>query len=91
MGAPISKNVWEDKEPPLHLQMNYKVVDDAGHELAMSRDLAQLQSQLGQAAQLTFAQVDDEEKNSIERDNVMRWDFWRFAPKKLRLREWENN
>jgi ATP-dependent RNA helicase HrpA len=75
VGAPISNNVWEDKEPPLHLQMNYKVVDDAGHELAMSRDLAQLQSQLGQAAQLTFAQVDDEEKNSIERDNVMRWDF----------------
>lgn len=75
MGAPISNNVWEDKEPPLHLQMNYKVVDDAGHELAMSRNLAQLQLQLGQAAQLTFAQVDDEEKNSIERDNVIRWDF----------------
>ena len=75
VGMPISSNVWKDKEPPLYLQMSYKVVDDAGHELAMSRDLAQLQSQLGQAAQLTFAQVDDEEKNSIERDNVMHWDF----------------
>jgi len=75
VGVPVSSNILEDKEPPLYLQMNYKVVDDAGRELAMNRDLAQLQSQLGQAAQLTFAQVDDEEKNSIERDNVMRWDF----------------
>ena len=76
VGAPILNNVWEDKEAPLYLQMNYKVIDDAGNELAMSRNLAQLQSQLGQAAQLTFAQVDAvEEKNSIERDNVLRWDF----------------
>ncbi|GJL71857.1 MAG: ATP-dependent helicase [Nitrosomonas sp.] len=75
VGEPISNNVWADKEPPLYLQMNYKVIDDAGNELAMSRNLAQLQSQLGQAAQLTFAQADAEEKNSIERDNVIRWDF----------------
>jgi ATP-dependent RNA helicase HrpA len=75
VSEPISNNVWTDKEPPLYLQMNYKVIDDAGNELAMSRNLAQLQSQLGQAAQLTFAQADAEEKNSIERDNVIRWDF----------------
>ncbi len=75
IGAPISSNVWENKEPPLYLQMNYKVVDDAGHELAMSRDLPQLQAQLGQAAQLTFAKADNKEKNDIERDNVMHWDF----------------
>ncbi|MBA2482971.1 MAG: ATP-dependent RNA helicase HrpA [Nitrosomonas sp.] len=75
VGSPISNNIWEDKEPPLYLQMNYKIVDDAGHELAMSRDLLQLQSQLGQAAQLTFAKPDDQESISIERDNVIRWDF----------------
>lgn len=75
VGEPISNNVWADKAPPPYLQMNYKVIDDAGNELAMSRNLVQLQSQLGQAAQLTFAQADAEEKNSIERDNVIRWDF----------------
>ena len=37
--------------------MNYRIIDDAGQELAMSRDLAQLKAQLGQAAQLTFSKL----------------------------------
>ena len=41
----------------------------------MSRDLAQLQAQLGQAAQLTFARSDAAEKIGIERDQLTRWDF----------------
>lgn len=75
VGTPIPNNSWEDKEPPLYLQMNYKIVDDAGHELAMSRDLLKLQSKLGHAAQLTFAKADDQELISIERENVLHWDF----------------
>ena len=55
--------------------MNYKIVDDAGQELAMSRDLSQLKAKLGQAAQLTFSQVDSGERLPIERDDVKRWDF----------------
>ncbi|MDH5553330.1 MAG: DUF3418 domain-containing protein, partial [Nitrosomonas sp.] len=44
-------------------------------ELAMSRDLMQLQTKLGQAAQITFAQTDSDDQQSIERDDVSRWDF----------------
>ena len=55
--------------------MNYRVVDDAGQELAMSRNLAQLKAQLGQAAQLTFARSDSGERAPIERDDVKGWDF----------------
>ena len=41
----------------------------------MSRNLAQLKAQLGQAAQLTFARSDSGERAPIERDDVKRWDF----------------
>ncbi|WP_430231339.1 ATP-dependent RNA helicase HrpA [Nitrosomonas communis] len=74
-GIKVPLDSWDDKPLPLHLQMNYKVIDDAGKELAMSRNLTELQAQLGQAAQLTFAQSDTAEQISIERDQLTRWDF----------------
>ncbi|SFP45981.1 ATP-dependent helicase HrpA [Nitrosomonas cryotolerans] len=74
-GTSVPVDAWTDKDLPIHLLMNFKVVDDAGEELAMSRNLVQLQAQLGQVAQLTFSQPDSGEQVSIERDNVMRWDF----------------
>ena len=65
--------------------MNYRIVDDAGQELAMSRNLAQLKAQLGKAAQLTFSDLSgtssgvfgshSDEQLSIERDELVRWDF----------------
>ena len=74
-GNALSADIWEGKDLPIHLLMNYKIVDDAGQELAMSRDLMQLQTKLGQAAQITFAQTDSDDQQSIERDDVSRWDF----------------
>ena len=71
VGAPVGMDVWDGVELPLHLMMSYRVVDDAGRELAMGRDLTALQAQLGQAAQLTFAQAEP----GIERDGVRSWDF----------------
>ncbi|SCY09191.1 ATP-dependent helicase HrpA [Nitrosospira sp. Nl5] len=74
-GVAVSSTAWQDEAPLPHLRMNYKIVDDAGQELAMSRDLPQLKAQLGQAAQLTFSRPDSGERNPIERDDVKRWDF----------------
>lgn len=71
----VPQDAWRDEKPPPHLLMNYKIVDDAGRELAMSRDLLQLKAQLGQAAQLTFSRADSGERLSIERDDVKCWDF----------------
>jgi len=45
-GVPVLPDIWEKTIPPPHLQMNYKVVDDAGRDLAMSRDLSQLKHSL---------------------------------------------
>ncbi|MDP1558259.1 MAG: ATP-dependent RNA helicase HrpA [Nitrosomonas sp.] len=74
-GSAMPANTWEGKERPDHLRMNYKVVDDADQELATNRNLTQLQTQLGQAAQFTFAQPDSGEQLNIERENITRWDF----------------
>ncbi|HYH42002.1 MAG TPA: ATP-dependent RNA helicase HrpA [Burkholderiales bacterium] len=71
IGEPIAEDVWRDKAPPAHLQMNFRVVDDAGRELAGGRDLLALKGQLGQAAQLTFAKADP----GIERSELRAWDF----------------
>jgi ATP-dependent helicase HrpA len=70
-GEPVSSGVWDGAELPPHLRMNFRVVDDAGRELAAGRDLAALKGQLGEAAQLTFATAG----TGIERGGIRAWDF----------------
>ena len=72
VGKPLEPALLEDIEYPPHLRMNFRVVDDAGHELATGRDLAALQSQLGEAAQLTFG---TKAETGVERENIRTWDF----------------
>jgi ATP-dependent helicase HrpA len=71
IGEPVHEETWDDRETPAHLKMNFRIVDEAGRELAMGRDLAALKSQLGQAAQLTFGKAEP----GIEREDVRTWDF----------------
>jgi ATP-dependent helicase HrpA len=69
--TPVPPGVWDDRELPAHLAVNVKVIDPGGHELAMSRDLKMLRAQLGEAAQLSFAESD----GSLERRGIRTWDF----------------
>jgi ATP-dependent helicase HrpA len=69
-GEPVSPEVWDAAELSPHLLVNFRVVDEAGRELAMGRDLAALKTQLGQAAQLTFATTD----TGIEKSGITAWD-----------------
>ena len=59
---------------PEHLLMNVRVVDDAGQELAASRDLAQLRQQLGETARLTYGKSEDA-ATGFEREHITLWDF----------------
>ncbi|MGH8642630.1 MAG: ATP-dependent RNA helicase HrpA, partial [Burkholderiales bacterium] len=70
-GEPVSPEVWDGADLPAHLRMNFRVVDEAGRELAAGRDLAALKAQLGHAAQLTFATADA----GIEKSGIRSWDF----------------
>ena len=71
IGEPIAEDVWRDKALPTHLRMNFRVIDEAGRELAVGRDLLALKGQLGQAAQLTFGKAEP----GIEREGLRAWDF----------------
>ena len=72
-GQPVKVDVWQGADIPAHLKMNFRVVDDAGRELASGRDLAALKAQLGEAAQLTFGKTGGA-TTGIERDNLRVWD-----------------
>ncbi|MBL8496524.1 ATP-dependent RNA helicase HrpA [Nitrosomonas sp. JL21] len=72
----VPAGTWQVKEMPAHLLMNVQIVDDTGQDMAMSRDLSELQAHLGKAAQMTFvSRGETSEKVSIERDHITRWDF----------------
>jgi ATP-dependent helicase HrpA len=71
VGERLDADVWSKDEPPAHLAMNVRVVDDAKRELAMGRDLGTLRARLGEAAQLTLAQS----RPGLEREGITAWDF----------------
>ncbi|WP_273432714.1 ATP-dependent RNA helicase HrpA [Chitinibacter tainanensis] len=73
-GQPVSADDISSKDLPLHLQMNFRIVDDAGQELAQGRDLIAIRAQLGEAAQLTFRDTADE-STGIEKTGLSKWDF----------------
>jgi len=71
LGAAPPPDVWDGSELPTHLVVNVRVVDAAGGELAMGRDLSALRAQLGEAAQMSFAAAGE----GIERKGLRKWDF----------------
>ncbi|MBB5189559.1 ATP-dependent helicase HrpA [Silvimonas terrae] len=78
IGQPVSEDDFASVELPLHLQMNFRVVDDASQELASGRDLVAIRAQLGEAAQMTFREAGgsgDEGGNEIEKTGINKWDF----------------
>ncbi|MDH5245954.1 MAG: ATP-dependent RNA helicase HrpA, partial [Betaproteobacteria bacterium] len=71
LGEVPPTDLWDGAEVPAHLQIQLRVVDGAGRELAAGRSLATLQAQLGEAAQLSFAQAGP----ALERHGVKSWNF----------------
>ena len=50
----LPASVWDRIDLPLHLKLNFRVMDGEGNELSMGRDLAKLQEELGQIARMAF-------------------------------------
>ncbi|AOX98986.1 ATP-dependent RNA helicase HrpA [Jeongeupia sp. USM3] len=72
-GLTVSAEDFDPGVLPPHLLMNFRVVDDAGQELAAGRDLIAIRAQLGEAAQLTFR--DEADDAGIEKSGIVKWDF----------------
>ncbi|MFC6440295.1 ATP-dependent RNA helicase HrpA [Pseudobowmanella zhangzhouensis] len=69
-GVKIDPAEWS--APPLHLQMNFKVLDEQGKVIAQGRDLLALQHQLSGRVQQTLRKV---AKRSIEQQGLQSWSF----------------
>ena len=71
IGEAPPPDVWDRAAMPPHLDIEIRVVDASGSELAAGRDLAILRAQLGEAAQLSFASAGP----AVERRGMKTWDF----------------
>lgn len=63
---------------PDHLKMNFKIIDQQGHELDSSRNLAILKQRWAEQARAQLEQValsSKDSQDSIERQDIRQWDF----------------
>ena len=70
-GEVIPARKFDVVDLPAHLRINVRVVDAAGVELAMDRDLAPLRDRLHEAARMSFAA----EGPAFERKGLRAWTF----------------
>lgn len=69
----LPSTTFERAEMPPHLQINFRVMDGEGNEVAMGRDLASLQKELGQAARMAFQGAAGGATSDIERIGITSW------------------
>nr|WP_305790890.1 ATP-dependent RNA helicase HrpA [Pigmentiphaga sp. D-2] len=74
----LAPSDFKQETLPAHLSMNFRVVDEHGRMLDMSRNLSHLKAQLGREAQATFQQVaarDKEVAQALAHENLTDWTF----------------
>lgn len=73
----IKKEDFKFEQLPPHLSMNYKVVDEHGRQLAMSRSLPQLRSELGVQAREKFKSIAEKDTHVAEElaEEITEWNF----------------
>lgn len=71
-GVRLPEDIWQDVELPIHLTMNFKVIDEKGVLINQSRKLEQLKASLQGKVKASIKKVADK---GIEREQITRWDF----------------
>ncbi len=71
-GVEVAAESWDVADLPAHLQMNFRVVDEKGVEIAGGRDLPELRNQLGVKARRMFSET---ASTAFERKGLTSWDF----------------
>ena len=71
-GVAIDASAFADAEPPVHLQMRYRVHDENGRTVAEGRDLAAIRNQWEGKAREAFSRKTDVE---LTREDIVAWDF----------------
>lgn len=68
----IPLDAWRLDQLPVHLAMNYQLIDAQGKPVAKGRDLAVLKQTIGAQAVASFERLPTAD---FERDNLTDWDF----------------
>ncbi len=71
-GRAIRREDFNESGIEDYLRMNFRVLDDKGHPLAMSRDLTELQERLGAMAAGSFS--GPAKDSDFTRDDLKKWD-----------------
>jgi ATP-dependent helicase HrpA len=71
-GVVVPLEAWAAAELPAFLRMNFRVIDDQKHELAMGRDIAALREELGVKARRHFSEA---AANRLERKGLTTFDI----------------
>lgn len=73
----VKREDFKLEQLPPHLNMNYKVIDDYGRQLAMSRSLPQLRSEFGVEAREKFKSIAEKDKHVSEElsEELTEWSF----------------
>ncbi len=71
-GVRLPENIWQNTELPVHLTMNFQIVNEKGKLLKQGRDLNQLKEQLQGKVKASIKQVAEK---GIEKSNLTQWDF----------------
>ncbi len=64
------REAWDPARLPPHLNMNFRIVDNDGKELAMSRDFAALREQFADASRTVFSTL---HRNRLEQQGLLHW------------------
>jgi ATP-dependent helicase HrpA len=71
-GAVVSPASFKHDQVPAHLLMNFRVVEERGRVVAMGRDLAAMQRELGERVRQSLGRLAGE---SYRRTGLTEWDF----------------
>jgi len=71
-GVTIAVSDWNVADLPIYLQMNFRLLDENGKRLAVSRDLQQLKQDWAIEAAASFRQIPDSE---FEQQGLTSWTF----------------
>lgn len=71
-GQRVTADDFQPQTLPEYLRMNFRIVDQAGKEVAEGRDLGLIRRRLGMAARASFAAAPPPE---FHRDGLTRWNF----------------
>ena len=76
-GVRLPEDAWQNVELPLHLTMNFQIVNEKGQLLKQGRDLNLLKSDLQGKVKASIKQVAEK---GIEKSKLTQWNFGSLAP-----------